>query len=505
MPPLSFRKLLAEVRELAPGLLGTADPTTDVDPAIESVAHDHRAVTPGSLFVARRGERFDAHDVIDTALAGGAVAVVGERPAGELAADISSALGAVPYLMVPNARLALPYLAASAYDHPSGKLTVIGVTGTDGKTTTSYLLHWLLTGNFVTGLISTAGVRLGGRELALLGHFTTPEATDVQRLLAEFVDGGASHAVLESSSHGFSLNRLDAVDYAAGVVTNLSPEHLDHHKTLAAYLDAKATLVRRSRRALLNRDDPHHEAFRRAAEDAGAEVVSYGRHPEADVRLGTVQAVPGGLVFDLHHERESLTVRLPMIGDYNAWNAAAAVAAALAEGVTPAQAVARLASFGGVPGRMQVLQAVPFTVVVDFAHTPPALAKALSAIRPPDGRVLVVIGAAGDRDPGKRAPLGREATLGADFAIFTEEDSRSEPFSAIADELRSGALQAGGTPDHDFTVIEDRHEAIAEALRRARPGDVVLLAGKGHERTLERSHETLPWDEAAIAARLLAG
>src|SRR5690606_36461320 len=150
----------------------------------------------------------------------------------------------------------------------------------------------------------------------------------------------------------------------------------------------------------------HHEAFRRAAEDAGAEVVRYGRHPEADVRLGTVQAVPGGLVFDLHHERESLTVRLPMIGDYNAWNAAAAVAAALAEGVTPAQAVARLASFGGVPGRMQVLQAAPFTVVVDFEHTPPALAKALSAIRPPDGRVLVVIGAAGDRDPGKRAPLG---------------------------------------------------------------------------------------------------
>jgi len=431
-------ELLADVAEHAPEVLGSLPtPPTDeqADPVITAVAHEHHVVTPGALFVARRGERFDAHDYIDEAIAAGAAAIVGERPTGKYE---------VLYLSVPSARRALPHLAAALYGHPSARLRVIGVTGTDGKTTTSFLLHWVLSQRQKTGLISTAGIRLDADELPTLGHFTTPEATDVQRLLAAFVAAGATHAVLESSSHGFSLNRLDAVRYETGVVTNLSPEHLDHHKTLAAYLEAKATLLRRSRRAVINLDDEHHRPFRAAAREAGAEIVTYGQSADADVRIGEVASVPGGLVFTVSTGGAETTLRLPMLGAYNAWNAAAAVAAALPEGVTLEAAAARLTDFGGVPGRMQVIQAEPFTVVVDFAHTAPALAKALAAVRPPAGRVIVVSGAAGERDPGKRAPLGRAAVEGADFAIFTEEDSRSEPFADIAGELTRGATEAGG-------------------------------------------------------------
>ena len=504
--PMTFSRLIADVRGRAPEVLGAphvlgAPRQPSGDPVITALVHDHRTVTAGALFVARKGERFDGHEVIAQALERGAAAVIGERPPVELSVE----LGAVPYLRVPDSRRALPFLAAAFHEHPSERLRVIGVTGTDGKTTTSFLLHRILEGRYRSGLISTAGVRLGSQEGALLGHFTTPEATDVQRLLAEFAAAGARHAVLESSSHGFSLNRLDAVSYAAGVVTNVSPEHLDHHKTLSAYLDAKATLVKRAARAVINLDDEHRQAFLEAAKSAGSEIVTYGQHRDADVRLGKVTDVPGGLLFELVAGGEATTVKLPLIGGYNAWNAAAAMAVTLGEGISLAEAAARLESFSGVPGRMQVLQAEPFTVVVDFAHTAPALAKALAAVRRERGRVIVVIGAAGERDPGKRAPLGSAAVGGADLVIFTEEDSRSEPFSLIAAELKRGALAAGGSENGDFVIIQERERAIAEALHRAGDGDVVVLAGKGHERTLERSDEVIAWDEAALARRLLAG
>src|SRR5690606_34000375 len=467
---------------------------------VSAIAHDHREVAPGTLFVARRGERHDAHDHLVEAAERGAVAAIGEREAPGLQ---------LPYLVVPDARRALPHLAAAFYAHPSERLRVIGVTGTDGKTTTSYLLHWLLALRFTTGLVSTAGIRLGAPEGAgdqpaddrvfqLAGHFTTPEATDVQRLLSAFATGGASHAVLESSSHGFSLNRLDAVAYDVGIVTNLSSEHLDHHGSMAEYLAAKATLVERARLSHLNLDDPHHPAFAAAARAAGNTLRGYGESPGADLRIGAVSDVRGGLQFTLARGDAEVEVQLPTIGRYNAWNAAAAVAAASEEGIGIEEAAARLALFPGVPGRMQLIAAEPFTVVVDFAHTAPALAKALAAVRPAVGRVVVVIGAAGERDPGKRAPLGAAAVRGADLVVFTEEDSRSEPFAAIADELVRGAQDAGGRRGSDFVVVAERERAIATALAAAREGDVVLLAGKGHERTLERADQVIDWDEAAL-------
>lgn len=491
--------LLADAAEQAPDLFPpTALPSADTLRLFQvtGVVQDHRRVAAGSLFVARRGARFDAHDHLAQAVAAGAVALVGERPLGEL-----GALGA-PYVQVPDARRALPYLAAAFYRHPSRSMRVVGVTGTDGKTTTSYLTHWLLAGSHMAALSSTAGLYLGEQELPPgEGHFTTPEATEVQALLARFLAGGASHTVLESSSHGFALGRLDAVQYAVGVFTNLAPEHMDFHGSVQAYADAKSTLMRRAALAVLNRDD---DAFPLFAEAAAGERVSYGVHEEADVRLLGVLDEPGGLRLELNVHGRRLEARLPMVGRYNAHNAAAALAVAQHEGVALELAVARLADFPGVPGRMQLVSAEPI-VIVDFAHTAPALAKALAAVRRPAGRLFVVVGSAGERDPTKRAPLGRAAVEGADFAVFTEEDSRSEDVDAILAQMVAGALEAGGVQGTDFAVQPDRVAAIRLAVGMAGPRDVVLLAGKGHERSLERASETLAWDEVAVARRALSG
>ena len=479
------------------------------DPVVSSLAQSHARVEPGALFIARRGASFDGHDMIPAAIAAGAVAVVGER--------LYSGVGDVPYIAVPDARLALPHLAAAFHQHPSRALAVVGVTGTDGKTTTSFLLHWLLAERFEAGLISTAGVRLGQTVLATDGHFTTPEATEVQSLLARFVAAGVSHAVLESSSHGFSQHRLDAVEYHLGVFTNLSSEHLDHHKTWENYREAKATLMRRAERSIINLDDAEAPYFEQAARDArdaarvprlagpfgkGA-VIGYGTDPKAAVRIESVAAAEAALdlTFDVAGRR--LKTSLPMIGSYNAYNAAAAVAAAVELGLEPAAAMARLEGFPGVPGRMQVVQREPFLVVVDFAHTPPALDKVLREVARQGRRSVVVIGAAGERDPGKREALGRVATALADLAIFTEEDSRSEPIDEILASMAAGAQTAGAVNGRDFLVIPDRREAIAAALDDAGAGDVVILAGKGHETTLERLTETVPWDEVAEVERAL--
>jgi len=496
---MRLSELVALAAARAPEALGPAAAAPLArDPDVAAVVQDHRRAVPGALFVARRGERSDGHAFAGEAVARGAVAVVGDAPAQEV-----TGLGDAPYVRVTDAKRALPWLAAAHAGFPSERLRVLGVTGTDGKTTTSFLLAHLLGARHPTGLVSTAAVRLRGEELPLEGHFTTPEATEVQALLARFLASGATHAVLESSSHGFSQRRLDAVAYAVGVVTNVSPEHLDHHGTFEAYVDAKATLVRRARAAVLNADDQGFAAFAAAARSAGARVVTYGERPGADVRLRRVEEAPGALDLAIEAFGEPVRARLPMVGRYNAWNAAGALAAAALEGVPAAEAAASLPTFPGVPGRMQVIATEPFTVIVDFAHTPPALAKALAAVRRPGARTLVVVGSAGERDPGKRAPLGAEAARGADVAVFTEEDSRSEPIEAILAEMARGADAAGGRAGETYHLVPDRREAIALAYALARPGDVVVLAGKGHERTLERTHEVLPWDEAAVARELL--
>ena len=488
------------LRDVLEGALGDV-PVGLPAALVTGVAQHADKVRPGFVFVARVGAVVDGHDFAAEAVARGAVCVVGTR------ATVAGLT--VPYVRVDDDRRATSALAAAFHGRPSRDLTVAGVTGTDGKTTTSTLLHHLLQGDDdrpVASLLSSAQARIGRAAYATEGHFTTPEATEVQEHLAAARDAGVRVAVFESSSHGASLQRLADVRYALMVWTNLSPEHLDHHGSYAAYRAAKAGLVARAEAAILNRDDPEFAAFAAAASGS---TTSYGLHPEADVRAENVVATATGLSFTLTADGGRWAATLPMVGDFNVWNALAALTAARTLGVPFDRALPRLATFPGVPGRMQLVATRPCSVVVDFAHTPDALAKALGAVRPDDGgRRIVVVGAAGERDPGKRAPLGAAAVRGADLAVFTEEDHRTEDLTAILAAMVEGAGAAGGVAGRDFLVVPDRRAAIAAALRRAAPGDVVVLAGKGHERTLERGREALPWDEAAearAAAAAVAG
>lgn len=488
---MDLARLLTEALG-AEAVAGRALPAVPVTGVVQ---HSGR-VEPGVVFVARRGATVDGHRFARMAVEAGAVAVIGEHEGVDMLP-----WGGVPYVHVDDDRIALAKLAATFHGHPSRRLEVLGVTGTDGKTTTSFLLHHLLAGDGVAGLLSTAGIRLGAEALPLEGHFTTPEAPEVQRILARFAGAGARWAVVESSSHGLAAHRLDEIDYDVAVWTNLSREHLDFHGTMAAYLAAKRTLVERAKVAILNHDDPHCGAFAAAARS----TITYGFGAGAQWRAVEVEPGPGSLRFRVRHRDLDAVAELPMIGRYNALNALAALAAASVAGLDPAELVPRLATFPGVPGRMQVVQAEPFAVIVDFAHTPTSLERVLEAAREATaGRVLVVIGAAGERDPGKRAPLGQIAAEGADLAFFTEEDSRSESTDEILAEIARGASETGAVDGDRYVRIPDRRVAIRTAIARARPGDVVLLCGKGHEVTLERSSGVLPWDEAAEARTALA-
>ncbi len=467
------------------------------DLRVTGIAQDSTRVRPGNVFVARVGQRRDGHDFLPDAIARGAVCVVGTR------SDVTGL--AVPYVRVGDDRLATSALAAAFHGHPSRDLIVVGVTGTDGKTTTASLLHHLLQGDEArprASLLSTAMERIGAEGHPPELHFTTPEATEVHAHLAAARDAGVRWAVVEASSHAASLQRLAHVEFDLMAWTNLTPEHLDHHGSLEAYRDAKAGLVRQAAGAVLNRDDPHFAAF---ADAAVGRVTTYALDAAADLRAEDVVAGPEGLGFDLVTREERRRAELPLIGRFNVANALAALATAHRLGVPWETALERLAGFAGVPGRMQLVATEPVTVVVDFAHTPAGLEKALATLRPrAGGRLLVVLGAPGERDPRNRAGLGAAAARGADLAIFTEDDARSESLEAILAALADGARAAGGVEGRTFRVQPDRRGAIALALGLARPGDVVLLAGKGHERTLERGDGTVPWDEAAEARAALA-
>ncbi|WP_457628854.1 UDP-N-acetylmuramoyl-L-alanyl-D-glutamate--2,6-diaminopimelate ligase [Oceanithermus sp.] len=464
---------------------GSAAPELEV----RGVTHNSRRVEPDYVFVALPGQRFDGHRFVPDAVKRGAVAVVGAR---ELKPGVF-------YLRLPEAGLrpALARLAADFYGRPSEKLWVAGVTGTDGKTTTTFLLHHLLaaTGRR-TGMIGTVGYDVGAGLTFPEDHFTTPEAPEVQGLLARMVEGGLTHAALEASSHALAQHRLDEVAFNLAVWTHLSPEHLDFHRSMEDYFRAKALLVERAPLAVLNTACPY------AMRLADRPHLSYG--PGGDFELLEVEELADGLDFTFKSPAGERRARLPMLGRYNTENALAAIAAAHAAGVSVADAAQALEGFAGVPGRMQMIQTAPFRVVVDFAHTPKGLAATLSALRPTTkGRLIVVIGSAGERDSGKRAPLSRRAMELADLAVFTEEDSRSEPVEKILAEMARGAEEAGGREGERFWLEPDRERAIALAFDLAHPGDTVVLAGKGHERTLERATETLPWDEVALALRLL--
>lgn len=469
----------------------------DIDPAVKGINHNADWIETGDIFVAIRGARFDGHQFIKKAQQAGAVAVLGEGLTEGQTCDL-------PYLTVEKVREALADASAAIYGQPSRALKVVGVTGTDGKTTVSWMTRYLLRqAGLSTGMLSTVGYELSDGQLRHFpAHLTTPEAPQVQRVLRELLEERAKAAVLEASSHALALDRVRAVDWDVAVWTNFSSEHLEFHGTLEHYFADKCKLIERSPFAVLNTDCSTYSKLQGIAQ---AETSYSLEGQKADWQAQNIREETTGLYFDLQSPQGEYSAYLPMIGRFNIANALAAMAAAHHLGADVEALVAALANFEGVVGRMQLIpsgQNDP-RVLVDFAHTPPSLEKVLNTLRPSTtGQLWVVIGANGGlRDPQKRGPLGEVSTCLADQVVFTEEDHRTTPLHEILDAMQAGATSAGRS---NFVRIDDRHEAIQHAILNAKPEDTVLLAGKGHESTLERGEEALPWDELAEAREAIA-
>jgi UDP-N-acetylmuramoyl-L-alanyl-D-glutamate--2,6-diaminopimelate ligase len=487
----------------------------DWDPAateieLSNVRDDSRTVEPGDLFVAVRGLRVDGHDFVGEAADRGAAVVAVERPIPGLS---------VPQLVVDGGAAALASAAAWWYDDPSRELLTVGVTGTNGKTTTSFLAQAALEATGMrTGLIGTVGIRIGDELRRNEEPNTTPGALVLQRLLREMRDAGEDAVVIETSSHGLAADRVASVAYDAAIFTNLSHEHLDFHGTFEAYRDAKVRLFSRLPReakggrpglAVINVDDEHAPVFVYAAQAAGASVVTYGVDPGAGLELVDVQADAAGSRFAVEiGGYPPVGVRLPIAGRFNAHNALAVLGMAVGWDLDLQAVVDAFERFPGVPGRMEVIaRGQPFHVVIDYAHTPGSIEAAArelaELVRPGRGSVISVFGASGERDVGKRPLMGEAAARHSRVVIVTEDDSRGEDPAAIYEAIARGAEAAGKQRGDDLFVIGDRRQAIAEAFRRAARDDVVFLAGKGHETWNVGPDGPQPWSDREAAESAL--
>ena len=437
----------------------------DVD--VSGISYDTRTMTPGCLFAALPGYKTDGHRYIARALEQGAAAVLCQSPPAWEG----------PWLVTPDSRAALAAVSANWFGHPAGELTIAAVTGTNGKTTTTYLLKAMLEGALgaKVGLIGTNQNLIG--EAVLPAHRTTPESWEVQKLLRQMADAGCTHVVMEASSHALALHRLDGIPFAAGVFTNLTRDHLDFHKTMEAYRDAKGLLFRQCAGAALNLDD---QAGRYYADTAPCPAFTYSeRHDEADLTAKNLRLFPDRVEFEAVARGAIARVRLPIPGGFSVYNALAALACGQVLGLSLADCAAALSRAGGVKGRVEVVP-VPaeFTVIIDYAHTPDALENILTTVRDfTAGRVICLFGCGGDRDRTKRPMMGAVAGSLADAVVVTSDNPRTEDPEAIIADILPG-LAGTAAEKH---VEPDRRQAIRLALSLARPGDTVVLAGKGHE------------------------
>lgn len=530
---------LAQLVAALPDLLASAG---DLQGTITRITADSRQVVPGALFVAYRGAGVDGHRFIPDALQRGAAAIAAERsPAG-----LRPAGSAVPFLQVGDGRAALAWLSAAWYGHPSRSMALVGITGTDGKTTTANLLYNILrAAGRRPGLISTVSAVIADEICDTGLHTTTPDAPDVQRYLAEMRDAGAEIAVLEVTSHGLAQHRVTGCAFDVAVVTNITHEHLDFHGSYEAYRQAKASLFRSladgpekpgfgglPKTAVLNRDDGSYEFL---AAIPAERVITYGteaggcanteeppaapspsRTPALALTAANIHHSPAGIEFDV-----LISAPVPMsppprvaaapchlvtslVGGFNVSNILAAAGAALALGVAPDAIAAGVRATTGIPGRMQPIdRGQPFAAIVDFAHTPNALARALETARglaAPHGRVIAVFGSAGLRDREKRRLMGEVAARLADVTVVTAEDPRTEDLAAIIAETAAALAANGRTEGRDFFRVADRQRAILRAVEMAGPGDVVIVCGKGHEQSMCFGAEEHPWrDQDALS------
>ncbi|MBQ4513972.1 MAG: UDP-N-acetylmuramoyl-L-alanyl-D-glutamate--2,6-diaminopimelate ligase [Anaerolineaceae bacterium] len=478
------------------------------------VTYDSRKVKPGSIYVAIPGISTDGHDYISAAVQNGASAVIGCKSI--------PVLPSVPYIRVEDSREAMAWAVAALYGFPSESMTVIGVTGTDGKTTTSiYLYNILRAAGLHTGMISTVSAMIDNEELDTGFHVTTPESPDIQRYLAMMRDKGVTHVIIESTSHGLVQKRVSAIDFDIAVVTNITHEHLDFHNSRQAYFEAKGMLFQKLGQnqdrkvaplAVLNYDDPDSFNFldnlinvRKVAYSANGHI----HHASATIR--EISSTPAGIkaiarFTDLPGGTVETEVRTSLLGNYNGANFLAAMTAAIyGLGIDPTTAAYGIANVIGVPGRMQVInEGQNFTAIVDFAHTPNALEKALIAARKmlsvdtygnPQGRIIAVYGSAGLRDREKRRMMPDVSSKYADITVLTAEDPRTEPLNKILKEMSDEAVDKGAVLGKSLFIEPDRRNAIRKGLSLANPGDIVLSLGKGHEQSMCFGTTEYLWDD----------
>jgi UDP-N-acetylmuramoyl-L-alanyl-D-glutamate--2,6-diaminopimelate ligase len=453
---------------------------------IMDVTYRSSEVRPGSLFFAVPGAHTDGHLFAGEAVAAGALAV-----AVEWWLDVPCA-----QVLVPSVRRAMGPMSAAFFGVPSTRMTMVGVTGTNGKTTTTYLLESIFrAAGLRPGVIGTTGVRIEGRHVPF--ERTTPEAPDLQRLLARMAGEGVTACATEVSSHGLHQCRVDGTRFACSVFTNLSQDHLDYHGTLEEYFRAKARLFtpELSVRGVVNADTPEGRLL---VGGASIPLVTFGLGPESDLRARNVEVSASGIAFDLEGSR----VRSHLRGTFNVYNCLGAAAAAREVGVDHASIVEGIGALAGVPGRLEPVECgQPFAVLVDYAHTPDSLENVLRAARElAPGRLIAVFGCGGDRDRGKRPLMGEAATRLADLTVVTSDNPRSEEPAAIIEQIEAGARRGGGA----YVLEPDRRAAIRTALAEATSTDVVVIAGKGHETGQEFRDRTIPFDDRVVAAEEMA-
>jgi UDP-N-acetylmuramoyl-L-alanyl-D-glutamate--2,6-diaminopimelate ligase len=460
---------------------------------VRGISMDSRQVQPGDLYACVPGFKVDGHDFAVKAIASGAVALVVEH---FLPLD-------VPQVKVSNVRKVLGTIAATIYDQPSEQLELVGVTGTNGKTTITYLIEKIGTkhGKKV-GLIGTLGSRIDGREIP--GERTTPEAIDVQKLLGDMVAEGVSLAVMEVSSHALDLGRVSGCEFDTGIFTNLTQDHLDYHKNMKDYLDAKSKLFsslkgkKQTKISILNGDD---SSFSKLSQASAAPVVSYGIHNEVDYRAENVEVTSEGVRFVVCFRDSRQDVQYSTPGVFSVYNALAAFVWGVERGYTPGSVAEALAEIPGVPGRFESIRlGQPFQVIVDYAHTPDGLENVVRTARDfTKGRLITVFGCGGDRDRGKRPIMGEAASGLSDFVIVTSDNPRTEDPDQIIKEVLVGVTGV------DHVALRDRREAIWGACRMAKVGDTILIAGKGHETYQIFGTEVHPFDDREVAREALRG
>ncbi len=472
---------------------------------VSGIAVDSRKVVPGDIFVAT-SDRIDGHQFIPMAIDNGASAVLGTKGIDDLG---------VPYIQVENARDTMAEISAVLYDNPANEITLIGVTGTDGKTTTVNFIYQILKqAGIKAGMISTVNAIIGEEEMDTGLHVTSPEVFDLQKYLRQMVDAGLSHAVLETTSHGLAAKRVLGKFFDIGVVTNITHEHLDYHGSYEGYFSAKAKLFKGLAEpkaeqaiqalAVLNFDDRSYKDLSKLTK---VKQLSYGLNSQADLSAKDVINTPDFLRFTIKGPGFELPIESSLIGNYNVSNCLAAIAATVyGLGIEPEIAQEGIKSLTSVPGRMErISMGQDFLALVDFAHTPFALEAALKAGKElTKGKVIAVFGSAGLRDKEKRRMMAEVSNELADLTILTAEDPRTESLSVILEEMAQGATAKGGVEGENFFLIPDRGDAIRFALRQADKGDLVLALGKGHEQSMCFIETEYPWDDRIAMQAALA-